>query len=119
MLAEAIAPPSAATSPASHPLDPLTPAEMTQAVSLLRAAGRLGPRTRLIDLVLHEPPKATVLNYRAGAPITREAFAILLDSAASATYEAIISLTDSRIASYTHIPGVQPPITIEGALACI
>ena len=40
-----------------HPLDPLTPAEVEQAWAILRQAHGLGPRTRVVFIMLHEPDK--------------------------------------------------------------
>ncbi len=53
----------------SHPLEPLTPEEIAAAVDVIRASGRLGARVRFASITLHEPPKETVLRFRAGDPL--------------------------------------------------
>ena len=93
---------------AQHPLDPLSAEEITAAVAILRAAGRLGPRARFVTVELQEPPKAAVLAYRPAAPPAREAFAIVLDRADGRAYEAVVDLTAKAVRSWTHRPGAQP-----------
>ena len=41
----------------SHPLDPLTPDEIVQAVAILKAERGLDDRTRFETVTLNEPPK--------------------------------------------------------------
>ena len=72
---------------APHPLEPLSPEEIASAVAIVRASGKLGSKARFVTVVLHEPSKQTVLEYREGEPIEREAFVIILDNADGATYE--------------------------------
>ena len=64
-----------------HPLEPLNPEEIASAVAIVRASGKLGSKARFVTVVLHEPSKQTVLAYREGDPIEREAFVIILDNA--------------------------------------
>ena len=54
-----------------HPLDPLTADELREAVTLLRTAGRLGRRRRLVTMSLEEPPKGVVRGHAPGDPIDR------------------------------------------------
>ena len=77
--------PDAATfTPASHPLDPLTAEEIVEAASILKAQGQLGVRVRFETIVLQEPPKDAVLNFRPGDSIERNAFLVVLDTDAAA-----------------------------------
>jgi primary-amine oxidase len=101
-----------------HPLDPLDAGEIARAVQVLRAEQRLGERSRLILLTLHEPARAAVLGLPAAPPPEREAFAIVLDTAGATTYEAVVSLADMRTRAWTAVPGVQPPIVPDEFLAC-
>ena len=43
-----------------HPLEPLTAAEVRQAVRLLKEAGKVTPTTRFVSVSLKEPPKEAV-----------------------------------------------------------
>ena len=102
----------------AHPLDPLTSAEIVQAASILRAQRQLGARVRFETVVLKEPEKAKVRSFAAGDPIPREAFLVILDNDAEATYEATVSLEEGRVTSWKHVPGVQPRIMYEEFVEC-
>ena len=102
----------------SHPLEPLTPDEISAAVAIARAQPSLGDRVRFATVTLKEPPKATVLSFQPGDTIEREAFIILLDNATAKTYEAVVSLSTGEVKSWVHIPGVQPPIMLDEFVEC-
>ncbi len=101
-----------------HPLDPLSVAEMREAVALLRTAQNLSAKVRFMSATLREPTKHEVLAYEAGTPQVREAHFILLDNTDGQTYEAIVSLSNKCVVSWKHIPGVQPPIHIDEFIEC-
>ncbi|WP_008314860.1 primary-amine oxidase [Leptolyngbya sp. PCC 6406] len=102
----------------THPLEPLTPEEISAAVAILRREKSLGASARFASVTLNEPPKATVLGFKLGDAIEREAFAIVLDNATAQTYEAVISLATGSVKSWQHIPGVQPPIMLDEFVEC-
>ncbi|MBD1868705.1 primary-amine oxidase [Cyanobacteria bacterium FACHB-471] len=101
-----------------HPLEPLTPEEITRAVAIVRAERKLSDQFRFPAVVLKEPPKSVILSYQPGNSVEREAFLILLDNATGATYEAIASLTSNTVTSWQHIPGVQPNIMPDELSEC-
>ena len=107
-----------ATSAVSHPLDPLTPREIAEASSILKAGKQLGPRVRFETVVLREPEKETALNFRPGDPIRRDAFLVVLDNDGPATYEAVVSLDERSVVSWRHVPGVQPRVMFDEFLEC-
>ena len=82
---------------ARHPLDPLTPEEIAEAAAILKTQRDLGARVRFETIVLQEPAKETVLNFRTGNPIQREAFIVILDNDAGATYEAVVNLNQRKV----------------------
>ena len=104
--------------PVQHPLEPLNAEEIALAVTLLRAAGKLSAHTRLSVVVLSEPPKDVVLGWEPGAWVPREVYAQVLDNADGQVYEAIVSLTEAVIKSWTHIPGVQPSLMLDEFFEC-
>ena len=108
----------ATLSPASHPLDPLTAEEIAEAASILKAQRQLGARVRFETIVLREPSKESVLNFQPGGFVERVAFAVILDNDTAETYEAVISLSERRVASWTHVPGVQPRIMLDEFSEC-
>ncbi|WP_028063099.1 primary-amine oxidase [Solirubrobacter soli] len=101
--------------PVLHPLEPLSPDEISAASSILKAEKALNGTARFVFISLHEPPKASV---QAGEAVPREAFVVLYEKAERKTYEAVVSLTDEAVVSFTHIEGVQPPVTFEEFMAC-
>jgi primary-amine oxidase len=101
-----------------HPLEPLGGEEIAAAVAILRREGRIGDRSRLVQVVLHEPSKEVVLGWRPGVSVPREAFAQVLDNADGAVYEAVVSLTAGALKSWTLIPGVQPSVMLDEFFEC-
>jgi primary-amine oxidase len=96
-----------------HPLDPLSAAEITRAWEIVAKEHALGPRVRVIFVMLQEPAKKVVLQHRPGDAVERAAFVVLVDSAARKTYEAVVSVSAGRVLSWDHVPGVQPAIVLD------
>src|SRR5436309_897092 len=107
-----------ASAPSLHPLEPLSGEEIAAAVALLRAAGRLSERSRIVLVVLHEPPKDVVLEWQAGSSVAREAEIQILDNADGAVYEAVVSLTEGGITSWRQVPGAQPAVMLDEFFEC-
>jgi primary-amine oxidase len=96
-----------------HPLDPLTAEELADTIAALRDTKQLGPRHRFVIVRLREPAKAVVGAFSTGDPIEREAFAVVYDADAGETYEAVVDPATGDIRSWTHVPGVQPQVTLD------
>src|SRR5262245_39461898 len=107
-----------ATTPSAHPLDPLSACEIERAWEMVRKEHALGARSRVIFIMLHEPAKKVVLDHRAGDAVERAAFLVLMDTAAGQTYEAVVSLSQDRVLSWEHVPGVQPAIVLDEFAEC-
>jgi primary-amine oxidase len=108
---------TATTLPIQHPLEPLTVEEIATAVAIVRAEHQTDEHWRFVSVNLHEPPKEVVLNYTPGDVVDREAFIILLDKSAGATYEVIVSLSEERVKTWQHVPHVQPSLMAEEVAA--
>jgi primary-amine oxidase len=93
-----------------HPLDPLIADEVRATTSILRESGKLGDGDRVVQILLHEPPKQAVLGFEEGDSIERRAEVVILSQ--GKTHEAIVSLGDGVIERHEHIPGVQSAITL-------
>ena len=103
-LAIAVAPPPAL----SHPLDPLSPEEITTAVRAVSASGRADRTTRAAIIALAEPDKAAVLAWHKGDPISRKAYlALRIDGR---TVEATVDLASGTVEHWQPIRGAQTPI---------
>lgn len=96
-----------------HPLDPLSSGEILKTAEVLRGAGRVTDQSRFSLIALHEPPKEEVLSFRPGAPMRREAFAVVYERESNKTFEAVVDLRAGAVVSWNHIPGVQPSVLDE------
>jgi len=106
------------TDTSRHPLEPLTAAEVQSAVSVLKDHGKVTPTTRFVSVSLREPAKEIVHRFNVQEPGRREAFAVLFDNGKNSCYEAAVSLTDGKLLSWKHIPGVQPTMTTDEQIEC-
>ena len=97
----------------SHPLDPLTPDEISQASAAVRAAHDLGPGMMFETVSLHEPDKSAVNDFRAGAPFPREAFVCAFDRTDGKVWEARVDLVTDKVVDWRHVPGVRPRILLD------
>ena len=102
----------------AHPLDPLSPSEIERAVAILCSERELGARVRFESVELKEPPKDSIVSRNGHEPAGREAIIILLDNDTGATHEAVVSLSGGKVASWTHIPGVQPRLMLDEFFEC-
>ena len=102
----------------AHPLDPLTTEEIARTVAVLREGRGLGDEARFVDIALREPEKDELARHADGAAISREAAVVVLDRAAQTTHEAVVSLDDGVIRSWSDVPGVQAAITLDEYMEC-
>jgi primary-amine oxidase len=100
----------------THPLEPLSAAEVQSAVGILKAQGKVTPTMRFVSVMLKEPAKELVHTGKQG--LAREALAVLFDNATNSCYEASLSLANKSLLSWKHIPGVQPTMTIDEQVEC-
>lgn len=95
------------TQKVSHPLEPLTANEIMKAVAVVREEKGLGKEVRFEQATLKEPSKDLVLNYKEGDPINRESFMVILNRETNQTFEAIVSITQEKVTSWSVVPGGQ------------
>ncbi len=98
----------AAPPAALHPLTPLTAAEIRDAAQIIRP--RVPQSARFSTIVLDEPPKEIVLRQIA---TPRRAFAILYDTDANRTWEAIVNLETRHVDRLQEVPNAQPMVSAE------
>ncbi|HEY0229205.1 MAG TPA: tyramine oxidase, partial [Mycobacterium sp.] len=98
----------------SHPLDPLAGNEFRQATAILRRDQNVDDRWRFASIELGEPSKAEVANFDdAGAIPDRRAIVVCFNRDTNRTYKALVSLSDDKTLSWTHLPGVQANLTVD------
>src|SRR5262245_28825465 len=98
----------AQTTNLAHPLDPLTKEEINLASQILKDGGKATANTRFPSIVLNEPPKAEVLNFKPGDAFRREAFVVTYEYDSNKTCESVVDLKSKTIKSWREMPGVQP-----------
>lgn len=91
-----------------HPLDPLSSEEITSAVKIIQSSAEFPHAALFSIVVLNEPPKSEVLNYKGDGVFRREAFAIVFDRIKNKTIETIVDLRINKIISWKNVPGVEP-----------
>ncbi|CCI14162.1 Copper amine oxidase [Microcystis aeruginosa PCC 9806] len=99
--------------PISHPLDPLTENEIKMAVTVVKKEKSLTEFARFPNISLQEPDKQTVLNFKKGDAIARQAFLVILEPRLNKTYEAIVDTKVSKILSWQEVSTGQPPLLDE------
>ena len=103
----------------SHPLEPLSALEVQEAVKLLQAAPSHTPATRIISIMLKEPPKAAVYAWPDIQTPDREASAVLFDNAANTASEVTLNLTTGEVIKVQQAPaGSQPTLSMDEQIEC-
>ncbi|MBP1860493.1 primary-amine oxidase [Rhizobium herbae] len=97
----------------SHPLQPLTPAEIRYAASIVRKHPPYGDDTRFETIELMEPEKQTVRAFLPGAPIARKARVNVFSSAIVSVTSLVVCLDTETIVSRKDFPGKRPMIQLE------
>lgn len=103
----------------THPLDPLSAAEMAAAANILQQSDKLGPSFRFVSCTLDEPDRATVQKFKPGEPLIRRAFLVLLDNKSGTGYEAIVDVSSKKVVRFDPLPkGTQPAIILDEFAEC-
>ena len=97
----------------SHPLDSLTAAELSGTSANLSREKDIDGGWRYASIILQEPPKAEVKQWKDGDPIVRRALAVLWNKQSNDVYEAVVNLTEDTLESWKHVPGVTPNFTVD------
>ncbi|WP_462200269.1 primary-amine oxidase [Arthrobacter sp. B2a2-09] len=95
----------------AHPLDPLSRAEISRAVSILKDGPAAAESFRFGSVELREPSKEDLRN---GTVPAREADAVLIDRNGGTAYEAIVNLDSGIVTAWTRLAtGIQPPFMLD------
>jgi primary-amine oxidase len=102
--------PAAASAPVVyHPLDALTPAEYWVVYKTIRDAGHTQEKTLFTSVLLHEPEKQYVLEWKPGMPIERKADVVLYEKGHS--YGALVNISTAKVESFEELKEAQAPFT--------
>jgi primary-amine oxidase len=105
--------PSAATERVDHPLDPLTPAEISAAAAIARRELGLPETARFAAIRLLEPAKAFVRSWQRGTSIERRAWIAVIDSAGGTLHDGVIRLDAEAVEQWTARPGLQAALLLD------
>jgi primary-amine oxidase len=94
----------------SHPLNPLTAAEITTAVEVINQEKRLSEKASFPLITLQEPDKNEVLHFTPGQSVPRKAFLVVYEKSQNRTYEGVVDLKTKTLSSWQQISNVQPAI---------
>jgi primary-amine oxidase len=101
--------PACAATAASHPLDPLTEAEITKACAIFKSEKALSADARFAFVQLDEPAKADVLAHRAGGKVQRRAAATIFDAKTGATFLGVADIGTGKVVAWREHPARQHP----------
>src|SRR4051794_19070814 len=87
-------------STAAHPLEMLTGDEITRAVEILHASGRIPEAALFAHVVLHEPDKEELAHWKAGDPVERRVRVVVVPDAGMDIHEVIVSVTAGTIVEW-------------------
>ena len=102
-----------------HPLDPLAADEFAAVAAILRRDTDVADGWRIrVGRTGRTGQGRTARIRRSGHPPQRRATVICLERATNTTYKGVVSLTDDRVESFTHLPGVQANFTVDEFAEC-
>jgi primary-amine oxidase len=102
-----------------HPLEPLSASEVSQAVLLIKTLDVFSSTTRIISIMLHEPEKSLVYEWRPSDSIDRQADAVLFDNARNTAYTVQLNLSAGNVVEWKAVPaGSQPTLSMDEQVEC-
>ncbi len=104
-----------------HPLDMLTGEEIERAVALVRSTGRLSERTLFAHVVLDEPDKAELAQWKEGDPVERAVRVLAVPGPTLDLVEAVVSLTgphpgNDEVREWRAVEGMRPALLMTEAM---
>ena len=102
-----------------HPLASLRGDEIAAAAAVARSTGRLEERARFAYIGLHEPPKDVVRSFGPGQPIDRQVRLVIVTGPGTGLVEAVVSVTDGTVRSWTEVDDARPALLIEESMLAI
>jgi primary-amine oxidase len=99
-----------------HPLDMLTASEIEEAVAIVRASGRMPDEALFAHVVLDEPAKAELAQWKPGDPVERRVRVRVVPGPAPALLEIVVSVTRGAIDSWDVVEGMRPALLFTEAI---
>jgi primary-amine oxidase len=102
-----------------HPLEMLTADEVKRAVGVLRDSGRLPEGALFASIVVHEPAKDVLAQWKPGDPVERRLRCVVVPGPGCGVVEAIVDLGTGAIEGWEEIEGVRPTLLMHEAAQAI
>ncbi len=97
----------------SHPLEPLTPGEISRVIEIVRTDTSL-PHPLLFEVVeLMEPAKSVVRAFQPGEAIARAARVNLFRAGDIGVWRCTVDLDEEKVATVEHRPDARPMVQLE------
>ena len=97
----------------AHPLDPLTPAEISRAAEIVRAAPIFRDGVKFETIELKYPEKSFVRAWRSGEAFQRRAFLCIYDTANGEVRECLVDLDADELVASEVIPNARPAVMVD------
>jgi primary-amine oxidase len=104
---------------ATHPLEMLSGDEVARATAVLRADSRVPDGALFASIVLHEPAKEQLAQWKPGDPVEREVRAVIVPGPENRVVEAVVSVTRGEITNWQQIDDVRPALLLTEAINAI
>ena len=103
----------------THPLEMLTGDEVKRAVAVLRDSGRLPEGALFASVVLHEPVKDVLAQWKPGDPVERRLRCVIVPGPECGVVEAIVDVGAGVIEAWDEIDDVRPTLLMHEAAQAI
>jgi primary-amine oxidase len=104
--------------PSLNPLEPLSAAEVEASIQLLTKLAEFNSTTRIISIMLKEPPKDLVYLWPNGPSPDREATAVCFDNAINQAYSIVLNLATGASRVELAPKGSQPTMSVDEQIEC-
>jgi primary-amine oxidase len=104
---------------AIHPLEMLTGEEIQAATAIARGTGRLPESALFAHIVLHEPDKAELAQWKDGDPVDRQLRLLAVPGPTLDLVEIVVSVTRGEIVEWRPVEGMRPALLMTEAINAI
>jgi primary-amine oxidase len=102
-----------------HPLDMLTGTEIEHAVAIARATGKLPDGALFAHVVLHEPAKTDLAQWKDGDPVDREVRLLAVPGPDLDLVEIVVSVTAGEVREWRPVSGMRPALLMSEAVGAV
>jgi primary-amine oxidase len=103
----------------THPLEMLTGDEIERAAELVRRSGRVPDGALFAHIVLHEPHKDELAEWKAGDPVERQVRVVVVPGPGMLLHEVVVSVTRGEIVDWHDHTDMRPTLLMSEAIGAI